>query len=102
MFAEADRLRIEIALLEEELEIKDARWARAPARRRPHYGPVQRLRMLKLRTARGWSTAQSARRFLVTEDTIASWLRRVDEEGEYALVRIAEPVNRFPDFVGRG
>lgn len=30
--AEADRLRSEIAFLREELEIKDARWIRAPAR----------------------------------------------------------------------
>ncbi len=96
---EVDRLRTEIALLKEELEIKDARWGRVPARRRPHYGPVQRMRILELRAARGWSTAQAARHFLVTEDTIASWIRRVDEGGERALVRIEEPVNRFPDFV---
>jgi hypothetical protein len=64
--AETDRLRTEIRLLEEELAIKDARWSRLPARRRPHYGPVQRMRVLKLRAARGWSVEQTARRFLVT------------------------------------
>ena len=62
--AEADRLRAEIALLEEELAIKDARWIRLPARRRPHYGPVQRMRVLELRAARSWSAEQTARRFL--------------------------------------
>jgi len=36
----------------------------------------------------------------VTEETIASWLRRIDEEGERSLVQIAEPLNKFPDFVG--
>jgi len=97
--AEADRLRTEIRLLEEELAVKDARWIRLPARRRPHYGPVQRMRVLKLRAARGWSVEQTARRFLVTEDTIASWIRRVDEEGEHALVQIKEPVNKFPAYV---
>ena len=97
--AEADRLRAEVALLHEELEIKDARWSRAPARRRPHYGPIQRMRVLKLRAARGWSVEQTARRFLVTEDTICSWTRRVDEGGERALVRIEGPVNKFPEFV---
>jgi len=35
----------------------------------------------------------------VTEETIASWIRRVDEEGEHALVQLREPVNKFPDFV---
>ena len=51
--AEIDRLRMALSLLEDELAIKDARWARLPARRRPHYGPVQRMRILKLRAARG-------------------------------------------------
>ncbi len=97
--AEVDRLRSENALLTEELDLKDSRWARVPARRRPYYGPVQRMRILELRAARGWSTKQTADRFLVREETIASWMRRLDEEGEAALVRLAEPVNKFPDLV---
>lgn len=97
--AEADRLRTELARLEEELAIKDARWARLPARRRPHYGPVQRMRILKLRATRGWSVAQTAERFLLTEETVASWMRRVDEGGERALVQTEEPVNQSPDMV---
>jgi hypothetical protein len=44
--------------------------------------------------------AQAARVFPVTEETIASWLTRVDEQGEHALVQTPEPVNRFPDYVG--
>jgi len=97
--AEADQLRREIALLTAELELKDARWARLPARRRPFYGPIQRMRILELRAARGWSNKQVADRFMVTEETIASWMRRLDEDGEAGLVRLTEPVNRFPDFV---
>ena len=58
--AEIDRLRTEVALLTEELELKDSRWVRVPARRRPYYGPVQRMRILQLRAARGWSTKQVA------------------------------------------
>jgi len=37
--------------------------------------------------------------FQLTAATIASWCRRLDEEGPKALVRVREPVNRFPDFV---
>ena len=44
--AEVDRLRTELALLTEEMELKDSRWARVPARRRPYYGPVQRMQIL--------------------------------------------------------
>ncbi len=97
--AEVDRLRTEVALLTEELELKDARWTRVPARRRPYYGPVQRMRILELRAVRGWSAKEVADRFLVTEETIASWMRRLDEEGETGLVQLEEPVNKFPDFV---
>ncbi len=38
-----DRLRQEIALLREELLIKDTRMERIPAQRRPHYRPIDRL-----------------------------------------------------------
>ena len=98
--AECDILREEVSLLREELRIKDARMARIPARSRPHYPPAERLAILELRAARAWSVAQCARRFLLTAATIASWARRLDEQGETALVRVPVPVNRFPDFVG--
>jgi len=96
---EIDRLRAEITHLKEEMEIKDSRWGRHSPRRRPHYGPVQRMRILQLRAARGWTVAQVAERFLVTEDTIVNWMRRLEECGEAALVRLEEPVNKFPAFV---
>ena len=60
------RLEQEVALLREELRIKDARMERVPPRHRPHYSAVERLAILELRAARGWSAAQTAERFLVT------------------------------------
>ncbi len=98
--AELERAKTEIAVLKEELSIKDARWSRVPPRRRPYYSPIQRMRVLRLKAARSWSSSQTAQVFLITEETIASWLRRIDEEGERGLVQIAEPVNKFPDYVG--
>ncbi len=100
MQANLDRATTEIALRDEELAIKDDRFARVPPRRRPHYGPIQRMRILKLKAARGWSLSQVAQAFAVTEETIQSWLKRVDEEGERALVQLSEPVNKFPAYVG--
>ncbi len=97
--SELERANNEIALLKEELQIKDARWSRLPSRRRPHFTPVQRMRILQLKAARGWSCEQAARAFMIDEQTMCSWLRRVDEEGEGSLIRFSEPVNRFPDFV---
>ena len=97
--AELERATNEIALLREELEIKDSRWSRLSSRKRPHYTPIQRMRVLQLRAARGWSYEQAAAVFVVGEQTLKPWLRRIDEEGESALVQLSEPVNRFPDFV---
>src|SRR6266704_6118011 len=94
--AEGDRLQQENQLLREEIRIKDARMEQLETHRRRHYPPTQRP---ALRAARGWSLAQTARTFLVTPLTIASWMGRLDEEGPEALLRLPEPVNKFPDFV---
>ncbi|MGC4065033.1 MAG: hypothetical protein QM784_10400 [Polyangiaceae bacterium] len=97
--AENQQLHVEVAMLREELRIKDARLLRIPASQRPHYAPTERLAILALKTSRAWSHAQAARAFLVTDATIASWLARVDEHGTDALVKLQHPVNRFPEFV---
>jgi len=98
--AENDLLVREISLLREELRIKDGRMERIAAPRRPHYPPIERLAILELRAARGWSLAETARRLLVTPLTVASWTQRLDDAGPRALVQLREPVNRFPEFVG--
>ncbi len=97
--AQLDGREREISLLREELRIKDARMERVPAQRRPHYPPIERLAILELRAARGWSQAETARRLLVTPLTIASWTQRLDDEGPDVLVQIRGPVNRFPELV---
>ena len=97
--AKASHLQQEIALVREETRIKDARMMRVPASQRPHYLPTERLAILELRVARGWSLAQTAAVFQVTTATIASWSKRLDEDGPEALLRIPEPVNKFPEFV---
>ena len=98
--AENERLRSEVELLREEMRIKDARMDTIPPHRRPHYPPVERLAILQLRAARGWSQAQTAARFLVSALTIAHWNQRLDEQEPGALVRIPVPVNKYPEFVG--
>jgi transposase InsO family protein len=89
----------ELSLLKEEIRLKDLRMARVKPRRRPHYRGVERLAILELKAARGWSKAQAADRFFLQRATIAEWTKRVDEEGEGALLETPEPINRFPDFV---
>ena len=86
---EDERLRSEVELLREELRIKDARMARIPARRRPRYGPADRLAILQLKTCRGWNEHQAASAFLISAATIAGWLKRIDENGKAALVQVS-------------
>ena len=97
--AELDRAHQEITLLREEIRIKDIRMTQLSPHRRPYYPPTERMAILQLKAARGWILEQTAQEFLVTSDTIRSWLRRVDEQGPDALVQLREPVNKFPEFV---
>ncbi len=97
--AECDRLKQEVAVLQEEIRIKDARMHQIYPHKRPHYPPTERMAILELRAARGWSQQKAADIFHLTAATIASWMKRLDEEGMDALVQLREPVNKFPDFV---
>ena len=97
--AENDRLHEACALLREELRIKDSRMTQIAPQRRPHYGPHERMAILELRAARGWSLKQTGDTFLVTPATIAGWVKRIDDQGADALLQLREPVNKFPDFV---
>ena len=72
---ELEQANAEIALLREELYIKDGRWERSRSRRRPHYTPVQRMRILQLRAARGWTLEKTGRVFLVDLQTLMIWMR---------------------------
>src|SRR5262245_9713702 len=92
-------MRQDPALLREEIRIKDARMARIAPHRRPHFAATERMAILGLRAASCWWLEQTAKAMQVTAATIASWVKRLDEEGPEALVRLREPVNKFPEFV---
>ena len=98
--AENGRLKTELALRVEQQRITDVRMALIPPHRRPQYPPGERMAILELKAARGWSLEQTAKAFLVTPATVASWMKRIDEEGPNALVQLPQPVNKFPEFVG--
>ena len=97
--AAKDHVEQDAALLREEIRIKDARMATISPHCRPFYAPTDRLAILEVRAARGWSLPQTADVFLVTAATISSWMKRLNESGPAALVQLRTPANRFPDFV---
>lgn len=94
-----DRAHEEIALLGEQLRILSARTGRIAAQHRPRYTPAERMGILQIKAARGWSLRQTAKAFWVTPETISSWLRRIDEDGPEALVQLPRAVNKFPELV---
>jgi len=52
--SEIDRLRAQVAMLQEQNRIKDARMATIQPQRRPHYTPMLRMAILELKAAQGW------------------------------------------------
>ena len=97
--AQRDDLQQQVGWLTEQLRLLSARMGRVDPLKRPHYLPVERMAILEIRAACGWSLKETARVFLVTPATIRSWLGRLEDEGPDALVQMSEPVNRFPDYV---
>ena len=96
LYAKLYRLEAEVAMLREELRINGVRLRRIDPHRRPQYPPAERMAILELRAMRGWSKAETARRFFVSDNTIRAWLRRADDD---TLLQTRIPVNRFPDVV---
>ena len=74
--------------MREEIRIQDMRMAQILPQRRPHYLPHERMAILELRAARGWSLKQTADAFLITQATIVSWSARPDEGGPNALLQL--------------
>jgi hypothetical protein len=96
---ENDRLRSELAAEKEVTRILSARFRRIEPRHRPRYTGPERMAILELRAACGWTVRQTADTFLVDPDTVSAWSRRVNELGPDRLLEIPVPVNRFPDYL---
>ena len=58
------RLEPQLAQRDVEIRILRSRLECIPAAHRPHYPPPERLAILTLRAAAGWTLAETARRFL--------------------------------------
>ncbi len=78
-------------MLREKVRFINARMRRVPSHRRSQYTGLERMAILQLRAVRGWNQSETSRHFLVSDDTIRQWLRRVDDD---ALVQISTLVNR--------
>ena len=102
MFERAEESALLLRMMREAAAILGARWDKVPERQRPHYGPEQRFRILRIRSSLGLSQRETAAMFRVSAETIARWemeTTRPDEEAPRPLVAPNPPVRRFADVV---
>jgi len=91
-----DKLQTELAQTQNQNRILMTRFERIPAQRLPNYSPPERMEILAHKSACGWNLQQTAEAFMLSENTISSWLKRVDDE---KLVSLPVPWNKYPDFL---
>jgi len=100
--AQLDKVKNELALERDLNSIYRSRFEKIPAKRRPNYTPVDRMRVLNHKAARGWNLKQASENFLIDPQTLSSWDQRMEEGGANALVQIKEPVHKYPDYLRYG
>lgn len=88
-------------MLREALDILGARFDKLPERQRPHYTPVQRFRILTLKSFAGLSQSEAARLFRVSVGTIARWEAMANPASKTvgSTVSSVPPVRRYNDTV---
>jgi DNA-binding XRE family transcriptional regulator len=95
MFERAEESALLLRMMREAAGILGARWDKVPERQRPHYGPEQRFRILRIRSLLGLSQRETAAMFRVSVETIARWEMEAMSpggEGPRPLVAPTPPV----------
>ena len=102
MFAKTEEQALLLQMMREAAGILGDRWDKVPERRRPHYVPEQRYRVLRIRNLLGLSQRETAEMFRVSAETIGRWeteAMSADEGSARPLVALNPPVRRFADVV---
>jgi len=73
MFERAEEQALLLRMMREAAAILGARWDKVPERQRPHYGPEQPFRVLRIRSFLGLSQRETAAMFRVAAETVARW-----------------------------
>jgi len=93
-----------LGLYEEIAHILGERWDHIPIKRRPHYSPELRYRVLRVKLLLGLSCAETGRMFRVVPETISRWEKEAmaapaNKDTVGALIRPTPPVRRYADVV---
>ncbi|MEM8756745.1 MAG: DDE-type integrase/transposase/recombinase [Planctomycetota bacterium] len=101
MMGQRDGASHDAALLERELDVFRSQRRRKPSHQRPFYAPTERAQILEVMRLRGWSTKETAQRFVVHPNTIRNWQRAVEDKLRAEQVLGRPPWNRIHDGVRR-
>jgi transposase InsO family protein len=96
-----EQAQLDARLASEIVEILATRFSKIPERRRPHYTPFVRFRILELKNLLGWSREIAARTFLLSPNTLTNWERTADAEAHTvgSTVKPIPPITRYSDSV---
>jgi len=91
------------ALAWEIVDILLARFGKLPQKNLPHFSPVQRFRILEIKSLLHWSVAEAERVFMVCANTLGNWTRCVNSAAKTvgSLAKPDPPVRRIADVVRR-
>ena len=100
-FARIQEAETKAHLAWEAAEIIANRLAKIPERKRPHYTPDQRFRILRIKATLAWSLDQTSLFFRVCPNTVANWEKSADPTTATvgSTVKPSPPVRRFADVV---
>jgi putative transposase len=90
-------------LLAEVVEILAGRWDKVPDKRRPHYTPPQRWRILEIKRLLAFSAEETATLFRIATETVLRWEAEAGREPDKgtigSLLRPTPPLRRYADVV---
>jgi len=89
----------ESELLRRELDILRAGRENMPPQKRPDYRPTQRLAILQLMRLRDWNIKNTAKRFVIHENTLRAWIKSIKGNDKPSLLAGAIVWNRMDDAV---
>lgn len=102
-FAQLQEQSLHAGLWREAAEILASRWDKIPERRRPHFPPKARFRILRLKALLAWSAEETSSTFRVSTNTILRWEHEVHGEPKRqtagSLLEPVPPVRRYHDTV---
>lgn len=99
--ARLEEAELRARLAWEVVDMLAGRFSRIPEKRRPHYTPAQRFRILEIRNLLGWNRHDTAHRFLVCLNTLSNWDRSADPGARTCGPALSPvpPVRRLSDSV---